>query len=117
MAEYGKAGTKFIIRGSPWQIIHTTEDKVYVRPNDDPTGAIPSWIGEEIPVPYDVAQELASIRGFAEEKIKSGLSPEQVSMLCSVERYPADKDHYHARAGRNSGAGERGRAQFPRKKE
>jgi len=56
MAEYGKTGTKFIIRGSPWQIIHTTEDKVYVRPVDDPTGSIPSWIGEEIPLPFEVAQ-------------------------------------------------------------
>ncbi len=91
MAEYGKAGTKFIIRGSPWQIIHPTEDKVYVRPVDDPTGAIPSWIGEEIPVPYAVAQEVAEIRGFVEEKIKSGTSIEDVSTQLS-ERYPADKD-------------------------
>jgi len=89
MAEYGKAGTKFIIRGSPWQIIHATEDKVYVRAMDDPTGAIPSWIGEEIPVPFEVAQEVAAIRGFVEEKMHSGLSPEEVSALLS-ERYPAD---------------------------
>ena len=79
MAEYGKAGTKFIIRGSPWKIIHTTEDKVYVRPVDDPTGSIPSWIGEEIPVPFEIAQEVASIRGFVEEKMKNGLSPEEIS--------------------------------------
>src|SRR3972149_4344535 len=91
MAEYGKAGTKFIIRGSPWQIMHTTEDKVYVRPIDDPTGAIPSWIGEEIPVPYEIAQEVASVRGFAEEKMRSGLSPEEVSALLS-KQYPADKE-------------------------
>jgi ATP-dependent Lhr-like helicase len=91
MAEYGKAGTKFIIRGSPWQIIHTTEDKVYVRPVDDPTGAIPSWIGEEIPVPSQIAQEVASIRGFVEEKMRSGLSPEETSKLLS-QKYPADKD-------------------------
>jgi ATP-dependent Lhr-like helicase len=91
MAEYGKAGTKFIIRGSPWQIIHTTEDKVYVRPVDDPTGAIPSWIGEEIPVPFQIAQEVAWIRGFVEEKIKSGLSAEETSVLLS-ERYPVEKD-------------------------
>ena len=91
MAEYGKAGTKFIIRGSPWQIIHTTEDKVYVRPVDDPTGAIPSWIGEEIPVPFEIAQEVASIRGLVEEKMRSGLSQEEVSALLS-EQYPADKD-------------------------
>ena len=91
MAEYGKAGTKFIIRGSPWQIVHTTEDKVYVRPVDDPTGAIPSWIGEEIPVPFQIAQEVAWIRGFVEEKIRSGLSAEETSVLLS-ERYPADKE-------------------------
>jgi ATP-dependent Lhr-like helicase len=91
MAEYGKPGTKFIIRGSPWQIIHATEDKVYVRPVDDPTGSIPSWIGEEIPVPYEIAQEVAEIRGFVEEKMRSGLSPEQVSALLS-ERYAADKE-------------------------
>lgn len=91
MAEYSKVGTKFIIRGSAWQIIHTTEDKVYVHAVDDPTGSIPSWIGEEIPVPYEIAQELASIRGFVEEKIKSGLSPEEISTLLS-EQYPADKE-------------------------
>jgi ATP-dependent helicase Lhr and Lhr-like helicase len=91
MAEYGKPGTKFIIRGSPWQIIHTTEDKVYVRPVDDPTGSIPSWIGEEIPVPYEIAQELAEIRGFAEEKTHEGASGEQISAMLT-ERYPADKE-------------------------
>jgi ATP-dependent Lhr-like helicase len=90
MAEYGKAGTKFIIRGSPWEIIHTTEDKVYVRPVDDPTGAIPSWIGEEIPVPFQIAQEVASIRGLVEEKMRSGLSPEEISVLLS-QQYPADE--------------------------
>lgn len=91
MAEYGKPGTKFIIRGSPWQIIHATEDKVYVRPVDDPTGSIPSWIGEEIPVPYEVAQEVAQIRGFVEEKMLKGHSPQDVSGLLA-ERYCADVD-------------------------
>ncbi len=89
MAEYGKPGTKFIIRGSPWQIIHATEDKVYVRPVGDPTGSIPSWIGEEIPVPYEIAQELAEIRGFVEEQTQRGASTEQISVMLS-ERYPAD---------------------------
>jgi ATP-dependent Lhr-like helicase len=92
MAEYGKPGTKFIIRGSPWQIIHATEDKVYVHPVDDPTGSIPSWIGEEIPVPYEVAQELAEIRGFVEAENQRQQSPEQISASLS-ERYPADADN------------------------
>lgn len=90
VAEYGKTGTKFIIRGSPWKITHVTEDKVYVRPVDDPTGAIPSWIGEEIPVPFEIAQEVASIRGIVEERIKSGSSAEEISLFLS-EQYPAEK--------------------------
>ncbi|MFB3888255.1 MAG: DEAD/DEAH box helicase [Candidatus Bathyarchaeia archaeon] len=91
MAEYGKTGTKFIIRGSPWQIVHTTEDKVYVRAVDDPTGSIPSWIGEEIPVPYEVAQEVAQIRGFVEEKLQAGASAEEAGVLLS-KQYPADPE-------------------------
>jgi ATP-dependent Lhr-like helicase len=91
MAEYGKPGTKFIIRGSPWQIIHASEDKVYVRPVDDPTGGIPSWIGEEIPVPYEVAQELAKIRGFVEEENQRNQTPQQISQALS-NRYPADAE-------------------------
>ncbi|MCW4031683.1 MAG: DEAD/DEAH box helicase [Candidatus Bathyarchaeota archaeon] len=91
MAEYGKAGTKFIIRGSPWQIIHTTEEKVYVKPVEDPTGAIPSWKGEEIPVPFPIAQEVAWMRGLVEKKMKKGLSPEEISVILS-KKYPADKD-------------------------
>ena len=91
MAEYGKPGTKFIIRGSPWQIMHDTEDKVYVRPVDDPTGSIPSWIGEEIPVPYEIAQELAEIRGFVEEKIHSGLSTRRDKCL-AFRTLPSDQE-------------------------
>ncbi|MEM2738207.1 MAG: DEAD/DEAH box helicase [Candidatus Bathyarchaeia archaeon] len=91
MAEYGKPGIKFIIRGSPWRIIHISGDKVYVKPVDDPTGAIPSWIGEEIPVPFEVAQEVGAIRGFVEEQICKRVSPEEVAAKLS-EQYPADKE-------------------------
>ena len=91
MAEYGKPGIKFIIRGSPWRILHISGDKVYVKPVDDPTGAIPSWIGEEIPVPFEVAQEVGSIRGFVEEQMRKGVPPEEIAAKLS-EQYPADKE-------------------------
>ncbi|MGA9387315.1 MAG: DEAD/DEAH box helicase, partial [Candidatus Bathyarchaeia archaeon] len=91
MAEYGKPGTKFIIRGSPWIIEHVSEEKVHVKPVDDPTGAIPSWIGEEIPVPFTVAQEVGAIRGFVEKEMKNGVSPDEIAAELSG-RYPADKD-------------------------
>jgi ATP-dependent Lhr-like helicase len=91
MAEYGKPGTKFIIRGSPWIIQHVSEERVHVKPIDDPTGAIPSWIGEEIPVPFEVSQEVGAIRGFVEEQLKKNSSPEGIAAELS-EQYPADKD-------------------------
>jgi ATP-dependent Lhr-like helicase len=91
MAEYGKPGTKFIIRGSPWIIEHVTEEKVHVKPVDDPTGAIPSWIGEEIPVPFTVSQEVGAIRGIVEKEIREGLSPEEIATKLS-QQYPCDPD-------------------------
>ncbi len=92
MAEYGKPGTKFIIRGSPWQIIHVSGDKVHVKSVDDPTGAIPSWIGEEIPVPFEVAQDVGAIRKVVEEQIEIGVSKEQIASKLSQE-YPSDENN------------------------
>lgn len=91
MAEFGKPGTKFIIRGSPWIIQTVSEEKVHVRPIEDPTGAIPSWIGEEIPVPFMVSQEVGLIRGFVEEQFRKGTSTEKIAEKLS-EKYPSDKD-------------------------
>jgi ATP-dependent Lhr-like helicase len=91
MAEFGKPGTKFIIRGSPWIIQHVSEERVHVRPIDDPTGAIPSWIGEEIPVPFEVSQEVGAMRGFVEEQLGKKRSIESIATELS-EQYPADED-------------------------
>jgi len=91
MAEYGKPGTKFIIRGAPWIIQSVSEEKVHVKPVDDPTGAIPSWIGEEIPVPFAVAQEVGKIRGYVEEQILKGFAPEDIAARLS-KQYPAERE-------------------------
>ncbi|MCK4435617.1 DEAD/DEAH box helicase, partial [Candidatus Bathyarchaeota archaeon] len=90
-AEYGKPGVKFIIRGSPWKILHVYGDKIYVKPVDDPTGAIPSWVGEEIPVPFAVSQEVGVIRNLVESEMAKGKTTEQVTAILA-EEYPADKD-------------------------
>jgi len=62
-----------------------------VKEVDDPTGAIPSWVGEQIPVPFDVAQEVGWIRGFVEEQIGEGAKVEEIAAKLG-ERYPADRD-------------------------
>jgi len=91
VAEYGKPGIKFIIRGSPWKIVNVTADKIYVKSADDPMGSIPSWIGEEIPVPFEVAREVGKIRGFIEEMVKKGEEPEKIANMLA-EEYPSNKE-------------------------
>jgi len=91
VAEFGKPGLKFIIRGSPWSIVQVFGDTIHVKPVDDPSGAIPSWVGEEIPVPFEVAQEVGWIRGHVEDSVKKGESPQRIVSRLG-EKYPADED-------------------------
>ncbi len=89
VAEHGEIGTKFIERGSAWRILEVYGDKIYVKGEEDPAGAIPSWIGEEIPVPYEVAMEVGRVRGRAEEGLRDGKSIEAVAGVLA-EEYPCD---------------------------
>ncbi len=91
VAEYGEPGRKFIVRGTPWKMTSIRGDKIYVKQIRDPTGSIPSWIGEEIPVPYEIGQEVGSIRRRAEESIRdSGEDRELIEELCG--NYPVDAE-------------------------
>jgi ATP-dependent Lhr-like helicase len=91
VAEYGEPGRKFIVRGSPWKMTSIRGDKIYVKQIRDPTGSIPSWIGEEIPVPFEIGQEVGSIRRRAEESIRaSGGEGELIEELC--RDYPVDAE-------------------------
>jgi ATP-dependent Lhr-like helicase len=91
VAEYGKPSVKFIIQGRPWQIVSVSGDQIFVKQTEDPTGAIPSWIGEEIPVPFAVAQEVGQIRSFIEEQNKNGKTAAQIAEALAA-RYPADPE-------------------------
>ena len=89
VAEYGQPGTKFIVRGTPWMMQSIRGDKIFVRGISDPTGAIPSWVGEEIPVPYQVASEVGEIRRITEEQYLQGKKLKEISEDFT-EKYPAD---------------------------
>lgn len=88
VAEYAEPGRKFIVRGSPWRMISIRADKIYAKPIKDPTGSIPSWIGEEIPVPFEIAQEVGAIRRKAENSISMGVSESGLATELS-HAYPA----------------------------
>jgi ATP-dependent Lhr-like helicase len=58
---YGFEGAKFILKGIPWSIIKREEDEILVNISKE-IGNIPSWTGEDIPVPYMVAKEVGKLR-------------------------------------------------------
>ncbi len=91
VAEYGEPGVKFIVRGSPWKIVQVYKDVVYVRAEEDPTGAIPDWVGDEIPVPFEVAQEVGRIKGMVCEFLRSGRSFEGAVKELRME-YPTSHE-------------------------
>ncbi|HZD13299.1 MAG TPA: helicase-related protein, partial [Candidatus Binatus sp.] len=90
VAEHGEPGTKFIVRGSAWKMISIRGDKIYVVPVIDPSGAIPSWVGEEIPVPFDIAEEVGSIRRRVDELRTSGKTLGEVAGIVSRD-YEVDE--------------------------
>jgi len=77
-------GVKFIMRGRAWVVVEMSGESILVSPGDD-IGAIPSWIGEEIPVPFDVAQEV----GRAREALCSALERNEGEKIAALEAFRA----------------------------
>jgi len=71
---YAEPQAPFIVRGLPWEIVEIEDDRVLVQPSKE-LGAIPSWVGEQIPVPRSVAEEVGKLR-----------------RLRNFEDYPMDKE-------------------------
>jgi ATP-dependent Lhr-like helicase len=61
VAENAKLGASFIMRGTAWRVIDIKEDHLLVEPVRE-IGDVPSWVGEDIPVPFEVAMEVGRIR-------------------------------------------------------
>ncbi|WP_088336145.1 DEAD/DEAH box helicase [Methanopyrus sp. KOL6] len=74
--EYLKPGIKFICAGRPWIVQDVDHDRyeVLVTPAEAVEGAIPSWVGEEIPVPYEVAREVGEGIGRVEAALEEGFT-------------------------------------------
>jgi ATP-dependent Lhr-like helicase len=75
-----------------WRIndIDDDEARVNVAPIEDPGGEVPSWVGQEIPVPRAVAGEVGRMRGVAAERFVAD-RPRMAVAREFAERYPADE--------------------------
>jgi ATP-dependent Lhr-like helicase len=75
-----------------WRITEVEEDEeqVKVTPIEDPAGEVPSWVGAEIPVPYDVAQHVGRLRGETRAAFDSGSSRATVARGLTAD-YPTDQ--------------------------
>ncbi len=91
VADFAQAGAVFIAKGEMWRIIEVITEKsmIKVEPISDPGADIPNWVGEEIPVPYAVAQEVGTIRKRLLERITRGEGVEKIKIEYRDD-YPAD---------------------------
>jgi ATP-dependent Lhr-like helicase len=92
VVNFAGPGETFIQRGEMWRITEVDEEdeRVEVTPIEDPAGEVPSWIGQEIPVPRPVAEEVGRLRGEVAEALDAGATPEAVAGDLA-DRYPADE--------------------------
>ncbi len=77
IANFARLGAVFIAKGEMWRIIEVLHEKqrVNVEPLKDPGGEIPNWVGEEIPVPFRIAQETGAIRQRIADQLKNKTDP------------------------------------------
>ncbi|WP_394739861.1 DEAD/DEAH box helicase [Natronococcus roseus] len=92
VVNFAQPGEVFIQRGEMWRIAEIDDDegRVKVSPIEDPAGEVPSWIGQEIPVPAAVAGEVGEIRAVAEPQLRQGADAAAVGRELAG-RYPADE--------------------------
>ena len=93
VVKFAEPGEVFIQRGEMWRITSVDEEDevVTVSPIEDPTGEVPSWTGQEIPVTQTVAQDVGELRAVAGEQLAARATTESVARYLN-QRYDVDVD-------------------------
>ncbi len=74
-----RVNSLFILKGEAWRIVDFRGRRVMVVPVSEIGAETPVWVGEDIPVPYDVAQEVGRIRRSISAMLGKGKTPKQMA--------------------------------------
>ncbi len=91
VSSYCEVGSRFIMKGRAWEIVKMNGE-IYVSPATK-TYIVPEWVGEEIPVPFEVAREVGKLRRLVNErKVKNEVIWEEVKeQISNGFKLPSDK--------------------------
>ncbi|NCN98955.1 ATP-dependent helicase [Candidatus Pacearchaeota archaeon CG10_big_fil_rev_8_21_14_0_10_35_219] len=65
-----KKGDVFVLGGGKYQFMFSRGMKAYVIADVSRTPTVPSWFSEQLPLSFDVANDIARFRGLVRERIK-----------------------------------------------
>ncbi len=102
--EYLYQNATFIASGRAWRVLSISDDEVVVEATRDFGAAIPDWVGEEIPVTREVAEqtsELIAELGNAKEseELAQELSCSQDALKKMIEFAREQKKFFESKAG------------------
>ncbi|MBR9682584.1 MAG: hypothetical protein GOV02_02825, partial [Candidatus Aenigmarchaeota archaeon] len=86
---HGDVDSTFIVKGRPWRVVSVEDRKIMVEPSSSIESAVPSWEGEMIPVPFEVAQEVGKVRRLIAKHLETKDKKEVIVEM--MKKYPIDK--------------------------
>ncbi len=89
VVNFADPGAVFITKGDMWRIVDLEEDRIKVEQIENPLAEVPNWVGEEIPVPFEIAQDVGRVRGEISSLVKTGMSDDGIIEVLS-EKYTSD---------------------------